>query len=234
MKWLIAIGVAVIVSAWVFTDAARYIKTFQLILAVKPYEQSGSSGSILVIGDSTGYGTGAKEAGESVAGRIGAAFPSYSITNNSVNGRRVNAAQKVVAELDTHYDLIILQIGANDILAKRSVGEVVADVIETSIKAADHAAHVLVITSGNIGASPAFAGEEAKYYTIASREYDARMRVQTADLADITFVPLFDDPANDPFVKEPRVYMAADGLHPSSAGYEQWFLKARPHLDDIL
>jgi lysophospholipase L1-like esterase len=44
----------------------------------------------------------------------------------------------------------------------------------------------------------------------------------TAEMG-VTFVDLFRDPSEDPFVKEPKRYYCADGLHPSDEGYGLWF-----------
>ena len=53
-----------------------------------PYEQKGSNTkSLLILGDSTGYGTGARCAKESIAGLMGATDPDIKITNISSNGR---------------------------------------------------------------------------------------------------------------------------------------------------
>ena len=39
----------------------------------------------------------------------------------------------------------------------------------------------------------------------------------------VTFVDLFRDPSEDPFVKDPHRYYCPDGLHPSGEGYGLWF-----------
>lgn len=58
------IGVLLLTTGW-----WRYALTGYLIARVTPYEQVGTGGgSILVIGDSTGYKTGASRSSESVAG----------------------------------------------------------------------------------------------------------------------------------------------------------------------
>ena len=117
---------AVILSIYFFgRDTVRLIKTVVLIARVEPFERRLSAApNILVLGDSTGYGTGATKAVDSIAGRIGAAFPKYSIINESKNGRNMEGLQEKVTQVSGTYELILLQIGGNDILQKRDLGVV--------------------------------------------------------------------------------------------------------------
>jgi len=226
---LLLLGSLLAVTGW-----WRYVLTGYLIAQVDPYEQAGQGeGSILFIGDSTGYGTGAQRSSESIAGRLGQAYPGYAIINNSVNGRKVAAAKQVAAELPgtTVYDLIVLQIGANDLIADRDPLEVSQDLQQLIELTLPHAKRVVVITSGNIGASPKFSGDRASQLETASRSFDSYMTAVATEYENASFVSLFDEPAEDPFVLEPTVYMSIDGLHPTGAGYEIWFQEAKPYFD---
>jgi len=230
----VAIVIAV-AATLLFTDLSRYAKTVALILRVTPYEQAGTgAGEILILGDSTGYGTGAKMAGQSVAGRLGAAYPGYRISNNSVNSRQIAGARDAAQKLTSQYNLVLLQIGANDLLAGRSVAEVVADMQQLIEAVLPHAEQVVIMTAGNIGALPRYSGETASYHTERSRAYTTAMVELTASYQEVAYVPLFDEPAEDPFVSQPERYIAWDGLHPSSAGYELWYQKALPYLRQAL
>ena len=227
--------VITVVATLLFTDLDRYAKTVALILRVTPYEQAGTgAGEILILGDSTGYGTGAKMAGQSVAGRLGAAYPGYRLSNNSVNSRQIAGAREAASNLSDTYDLLLLQIGANDLLAERPVEEVVADMQQLIEDVLPHAEQVVIMTAGNIGALPRYSGETASYHTERSRAYTAAMVELTTSYQEVAYVPLFDEPDEDPFVSEPDRYIAADGLHPSSAGYELWYQKALPYLRQAL
>lgn len=206
-------------------------KTLLLISKVQPYEQAGNGArAILVIGDSTGYGTGARTKEESFAGMLGQLYPDYLIRNDSVNGRKIAGAEKALSVVTEHYDLIIFQIAANDLLAGRQVDEVVADMERLVSKALKHANAVLVLTSGNIGAAPRFSGERAERYRSVSIAYTEAMVALVKNWEQVQFVPLYEDPSFDMFVKEPLLYMANDGLHPSSEGYKIWFEKAKPYV----
>lgn len=233
--WLGIIVASALIGAIFFTNAGQYLKTIVLILRVSPYEQTGTgAGSIYVIGDSTGYGTGVTNSSESVAGRLGGAYPSYQITNNSANGRRIAGAQAVARELTGTHNLILLQIGANDLLSKRPVEAVVADMEVLLELLQPHAEEVVILTAGNIGGAPRFSGAESDTYRDASRRYTEQMLTLTEQYPNVTFVPLYDEPADDPFVQNPSTFMAWDGLHPTGAGYEVWFQKAAPALKAAL
>jgi len=236
MIWLVA-GLVVVAGALFATGTWRYALTGYLIARVTPYEQSsGGAGSILIIGDSTGYGTGANQPSESIAGRLGADYPGYVISNNSVNGRKIAGAREVAAGLSEYvtYDLVVLQIGANDLIAGRELGAVVADMQQLIEQITPHTNQLVIITSGNIGATPAFGCAQAKQLEKSSRAYTQQMENLSQSYQNTAFVPLFDEPVDDPFVKHPDIYTSIDGLHPTSAGYGIWYQKARPYFATAL
>lgn len=231
------VGIGVIGALLLATGWWRYVLTGYLIASVTPYEQPGTgTGAILILGDSTGYGTGARRSEESIAGRLGSDYPTYAITNNSSNGRKISAAKEVAAELPNtvSYDLVVLQIGANDLIAGRGSGEVVEELQQLIELVIPHTNKIVVITSGNIGATPMFTGEQAAQLEDASRKFDQQMGTIGQTYSDTAFVSLFDEPANDVFVQSPGVYTAIDGLHPTSAGYGVWYQKAKPYFDTVL
>lgn len=235
--YVLSVLLLVVVAVITINGWWRYALTGYLIVRVTPYEQaSDGAGSILFIGDSTGYGTGARRASESVAGRLGADFPAYSITNNSVNGRKIAGAVEVVQGLgeSKRYDLIVLQIGANDLIAGRDADEVAMDMQHLIEQVIPYAENIVILTAGNIGATPAFRGEQAQQLMEASRRYDQLMTTLSQSYDAVAFVSLFDEPADDPFVKQPQVYTAIDGLHPASPGYALWYQKAKPYVDSAL
>lgn len=219
-----------------FTDVGRYAKTVLLIAKVSPYEQpGGGAGSIYVIGDSTGYGTGASASEDSVVGRLGNAYTWYRIQNDSKNGRKIAGAVDALGSISEKQDVLILQIGANDLLAGTSVDTVVAEMKHLIELSRDKADQVVVITAGNIGAAPAFVDtNSASALTEASREYDAKLIALAHQYQNVAFVSLFDEPQDDPFVTNASELMSMDGLHPSSAGYQVWYEKSLPYFETIL
>lgn len=233
MKQPSIIIVAVLSVVLLFVNL-NFFKTLYLIARVSPaYEQKGTDDkTLLILGDSTGYGTGASGRTESVAGLIGAAYPELTIINQSENGRTAKKLRRDIQKLEGKYDTILLQIGANDLLRHTPTSEVVAEIEGTAVYLRKHTDRVLVLTSGNIGAAPRFSVTKRAVYTDSFRIYDQLMQSQAMKTGSFTFVSQFKEPENDPFVLEPEKNFSMDGLHPSSAGYALWFEALKPRLSD--
>lgn len=227
-------GLVLLVGILVVTNF-RLIQTLYLITQTTPYTQSGTdAGNILIIGDSTGYGTGVKNPKDSIAGRIGSDFPKHRIENQSHNGDTIAAATNRIDEIDQSYELILLQLGANDIIQKRAIPDIVSDLAVLYEQIVVHTDQIVMMSLGDVGAVPAFTGDLAKTYSQQSAAYHTALAQFAAQRANFTYVNLYEDPATDPFVQEPAVYIAADGLHPSAAGYATWYTKLYPILTNIL
>ena len=236
MTWYWVVGASVLLIVLHFGYSQRsLLKTVFLISKVQPYEQpGGGAGTILVIGDSTGYGTGASRSSDSVMGRLGNDYTWYRIENNSKNGRTVAGATAVAEDINAHYSIIVLQIGANDLLQGRTVDDTIVDMKRLIELVLPHADQVVILTSGNIGAATRFSGDQTAYYEGVSRAFTSRMIELARDYQTVAFVPLFDEPQDDPFVAEPKRYLAIDGLHPSTEGYGIWYAKAAPYFARIM
>ncbi len=238
--WLIASIIALIALILVvFADARRLAVTGYLILQVKPYERTVPDAPvILVAGDSTGYGTGATRGSNTVAGYIGADFPNYTIENMSVNGRTIGGLAEALPERVRYnqYKLILLQIGGNDVIQKKSVTEVETQLRAVLDTATSQSEQVVMMSSGNVGAALAFVSEtgesnpEYEQVTRDMREMFMRVTVEYG----ATYVDLFEEPENDVYLKEPKRYLAGDGLHPSDLGYFNWYEKLKPTLLTVL
>lgn len=190
-------------------------------------------GVILVAGDSTAYGTGVSDPNASVAGRIAADYPGYSIQNISENGattHRLLQLLKATTLRDT-YDLIVLQIGANDILQNRDDVSIQTDLDALLRLVRERTAHAFVLTSGNVGAAPAY---------VKAGKPDPRLEAKTRRVREVfrsvahnrnaTYVDLFEEPEVDVFFLHPDIYVAIDGLHPNAQGYGVWYAKLKSSL----
>lgn len=232
---MILIGVSfAVLGILVWSFGPRIIYTAWLIVRVTPYEQTiPGAPTILVLGDSTGYGTGAMAGEYSIAGRLGRDLPDYSIQNNSANGRTIEDLQPVARDVRGQYALILLQIGGNDILDARDPFIVEQELREIVRVLNDNTEHVIMMSSGNVGAAAVFEGEEAAMMEARTRAF-RDMFVQVASTTELTYVDLFLEPENDPFIAEPERYLSLDGLHPSDAGYGFWYEQLRPVVREVL
>jgi lysophospholipase L1-like esterase len=212
----------------------QQITSLYLMLTASPYERSlEGAPKILVLGDSTGYGTGASKPEDSIAGLIARDFPGYSIENNSVNGRTIGELVEVAREVEGQYLLILLQIGGNDILQQRSVGDVERELRVLVQELNSHTDNLVMMSSGNVGGAAAFSGEEADQYTALTREF-RQMFLRVSGETELRYVDLFLEPENDVISNNPDTYLAADGLHPSSAGYALWYESLQPVIRPLL
>ncbi len=223
--------VAVYLCAEMLYALMAFPKATEVIKASAPFSRAGEGERLLVVGDSTGYGTGATHPEESVAGRLGTLYPEASIENESVNGMKTAELATLLAAQPkgmTH-SLIVLQIGGNDILFFTPLRDVERDIRVAYRAARERSERVVHLSAGNVGAAPAFGPALSALYharTLRFRE----MFMRAAREEGVTYVDLYLPPPLDPFRADPRRYHSADGLHPSSDGYGVWFEKLKDML----
>lgn len=191
---------------------------------------------LLVVGDSTAVGTGAGAPESSVAGRLASAFPALRIDNRAVNGARTaDVLQQLQREPRTHFDAILIQTGGNDILRLTDLPRLRRVTRELFDAAHAQSAHVVMMSTGDVGQAPAFPWPLDAWYSRRTRQVRA-LFMELAAANDIDYVDLFDPGADNPFRREPQKYYARDGLHPSAAGYGAWFVRlmANSSISDVL
>ncbi|MFO1413630.1 MAG: SGNH/GDSL hydrolase family protein [Burkholderiales bacterium] len=179
----------------------------------------GHAATVLVIGDSTGVGTGANRPEDSIAGLLAAQFPHAAIVNRARNGARTLDALLQVADAATaRYDLVLIHVGGNDVLRRTPLRALRPQVDALVARACRLADHVVVTTTPNVGLVPAFAPPESWWLTRRSREV-CRLFEDAARRHGAHYVDFFHTKATDPFSREPRRFFAEDGLHPSTDCY---------------
>jgi lysophospholipase L1-like esterase len=182
---------------------------------------------ILIAGDSTGFGTGASNPKYSTAGLLGTDFPTADITNISENNLKLAGLQAKLAGLPTdgsgHYDLILLQIGANDIVQLTRISDIASRLGAVLDLATAHGTKVIILHSGNIGLSPVFKFPISTYMTYRASEVRTIYMKEIASRPSVQYVDLFQDAAHDIFSADPAKYYARDFFHPSDAGYAVWY-----------
>lgn len=177
---------------------------------------------ILVVGDSTGLGTGADAAADSVPGRIGAAHPRWLIDNLAENGAKYDDAATQLEGTQKRYDLVLVIAGGNDVMRLTSASRLRQDITRTVRLAQAHAPTVVLMPMGNVGHAPFFFPPISWLMSSRSKELHAMVQ-QIASESGARYIRLLQPPENDPFALQPKKMHAADGLHPSSQGYAQWF-----------
>lgn len=199
-----------------------------------PYEaqRPGASKTLLIIGDSTGVGTGAARPQESIAGRIAEEFKDVNIINLSRNGAMVrDVYEQLQGTREQTFDIILMHAGANDTLyfsPLERIRESVQALLESARK---KGTHVIFLSNGNLGLAPAFPPPLSWIYTSRARKV-RRIFMDAAAERGVQYVDLFREKDVDPFSSDPERFYARDFLHPGSEGYRYWYreIKAQSSL----
>jgi lysophospholipase L1-like esterase len=219
-------------SAAVIAFYASRIRFSRGIVARTVAAQSSPARSrrtIVIAGDSTAFGVGALPE-HSTAGRLAAAFPHARVINVARSGARVGHVfgqlAGVVQQLARcgcrKVDLVLIHACGNDVIEFRSVDAFEADLRAAIAMARQLSDNVVLMPGQNFSVAPFFLRGLSHIVTRHAVKLHAIVERVTAELG-VTFVDLFREPSEDPFVREPQRYYCADGLHPSGEGYGLWF-----------
>lgn len=185
----------------------------------------------LFVGDSTAVGVGATDSSRSVAGLFARDYPQFFIENNAVSGRKVADILPVFQSYEDHsFDLVIIQIGGNDIVRfseKARLGNDIRSVMKESRRVGKH---IVLLTAGNVANAPLFPRSVAFLWekrTLAVREIFKNASHESG----VHYVDLFRDKSDDPFATDPKRYHASDLFHPSADGYALWYASLKEMLE---
>jgi lysophospholipase L1-like esterase len=202
--------------------AMRLNTSVELARASEPFQHAPDRARLrlLIVGDSTAVGTGASDASLSLAGLLADAYPLLAIENRARDGATFD---EIVAQLDGagQVDAVLVQAGGNDVIRLRSLAALRADVTRVADAARRRTNWVVLMPAGNVGNAPLFAPPVSWLMTARARRLHAIVR-EVATREGVTYVNLFHEARDDPFALFPELN-AADGLHPSNAGYRVWF-----------
>jgi lysophospholipase L1-like esterase len=177
---------------------------------------------ILVAGDSIGVGVGASASSTSIAGLLGAYFPTATIRNISVSGATISNIHESLQQVTEDFDLIYIHGGANDVVGRTPYPQFRSDIQKLYQLAQRKGKRVVHLASGSVGFAPFFPQPLDWYFTrrtITTYEIVSAKAVEN----NVEFVSLYQPRDHDPFVRDPKRYFAPDLFHPSDAGYALWF-----------
>jgi lysophospholipase L1-like esterase len=232
MKTIILI-ILFIAAGFVISELFRSWLLFQksraLVSNSVPFQRTNPDAQlrILILGDSTAVGTGSVNPPDSVAGRFGHDYQDAEIINLGANGKRTkDVAKEFRMENYVNFDLIVIQVGGNDILRFTPLSDLRKDLQELLRKAKQSAPHVVVLHSGNIGLAPFFPRFLGPLYTYRTKQVRS-VFMEAAEESGAMYVDLFTDRKNDPFLKDVKRFYAPDFLHASGEGYGIWYQRIR-------
>ncbi len=197
------------------------------------FEQHPSNPSkyILVAGDSIAVGIGAVDPKESIAGRLGNQFPNADITNLGKSGAKLKDLLLVLKEQNLqHYDLIMLQIGGNDIThftPYYTIKSELAEVISLSNKLSPK---TIILTAGNIGNAPVFHWPLTAIIQDRSLNVRAIFIEETSKNKTVSYIDLFKSRKDDPLLKNIKKNYSSDQFHLSGDGYGIWYSSIQKEL----
>jgi lysophospholipase L1-like esterase len=211
----------------------RIQKSAVLVAKSTPFQKHLENPSlrILVLGDSTAVGTGSDDVRESTSGRLSVLYHEAEIVNMAVNGLKIEGLLDILFAIPPteHFDIILIQIGANDIIRMTPLSTIKSGIEEVLAKTRVLGDSVLVLHAGDIGQVPFF-----PWYVGALMHYRS-LRVQSiyseaAKNAQAEYVDLLDSTVGATLRQDPERYYASDGLHLRGDGYGLWFREISKHL----
>lgn len=185
---------------------------------------------ILVMGDSTAVGTGANNPANSVAGRLGKDFPNAQIINRAENGMKTEQLLGRLDEFlqDEKYDLVIIHIGANDVLRFNHMDKIKQNMDKIINKSLTRTHSLALFTSGNIGEAeliPWFARTVMSQRSKELRNFGLSL---DSERDNVTYVDLYYKEADIPDSQ----FYAEDKLHLSDKGYGFWYRELKAALKE--
>ena len=189
--------------------------------------------SFVVLGDSTGAGRGAPyERGVAVrTAKNLATRRRVVMTNLAVSGATMAdvRAEQLAAAVRRAPDLVLVAAGSNDVTNLRSGGAVRNDLVEVidRLRAARCDVAIVVTGAADVGAVPRMAQPLRALAGLRTRQINAAV-ADAARERDVVFAPIAK--RTGPLFRDDRSLFAADGFHPSAAGYATWV----PVLDEAL
>jgi len=186
--------------------------------------KEGATKRILVIGDSTSYGTGSSKPENSLVGRLINDFPEVEIINLSENAMNIKRLYEKISELKNEsFDIIVFHIGGMDALTftrSKTISNYVEKIREETRKMGHPI--VILVSMTNIGALPA---SHFPINTVLNRrsKYVSNIFNNTCIDCDIVHVPLYAELNADPLLSGNRKLFADDNWHPNDEGYGIWY-----------
>lgn len=179
---------------------------------------------LAVVGESTAVGVGAAVHAEALPGFLAEALRDrfHRSVAWSVTGRSGATARKLLTDLlptmnGVDPDLVVVTVGINDLIRRRPLERWSTDVTEllTLVRSRFPDAEVVVSGLPPVHRFPAIPRPLRLVLGARARDMDGILR-DVAAVGGVTHAPMDESRARDPEV------FAADGLHPSPAGYRAW------------
>lgn len=179
---------------------------------------------ILVIGDSIAYGKGAKQKDCTFEGRLRKDYPDAKIENYAFNGAKTKDVLKQLDKAkEKTYDLIVMNVGMNDVFHLTKYNHLKKDLKELLEKAHEKGKKVVMSTGGDIKIAPKIFWPFKKIFGIEEKRL-IKLFKEFSKKIGITYVDLSEEKSLAKEIKKnPKKYLSEDLLHPNDEGYKLWY-----------
>lgn len=179
---------------------------------------------ILIVGDSTSFGTGASKTEHTIAGRLINDLPDFTIINISENAlRTADMRRKLSAVHDQSFDMVLIHTGGMDTVKLTPLRTLQKELQALCADAKSLGAPLVVLVSvNNTGSVPFFRFPLDRLFSWRSRQVSLTCH-EVAQTTDVLHVPLYSSYETDPLRTERGWHIAEDHIHPNDTGYEIWY-----------
>jgi len=193
----------------------------------KPFSRVAHTPIIGIFGDSTGVGAGASSPQKSLAGLIGTHYPSATIINKSIHGKRIKKTTNILAK-QGNFDLIIICCVGIDILFLQKNSQIKKDLQKLFCIASQKSKNILYITPLNVSLSTAIPRFLKKYYFNKSKQVGLIIEKESKNYPNITVVNnlLIDNHS----IPDYNTISCPDRIHPNDLGYLWIYNKIKSKL----
>lgn len=190
---------------------------------------------IIFLGSSVTYGSAAKGVSfaDYIAARNGCVITKEAVSGTTLVDSGLNSYISRLKKLDAEAaDLFVCQLSTNDASQRKPLGEVGESFEIGAFDTATVAGaveHIIAYAKQTWGCPVVF-------YTSPrynSEEYAAMVELlaEIADKWDIGVIDMWNDDTFNSITDEQRVLYMADGIHPTQAGYLEWWV---PYMEEFL
>lgn len=188
---------------------------------------------LLVFGESTAAGVGVETVEQSIAcGLVDALGERGRPFHYEIVGRTGTTAHKARLDLLPHtggpYDLVVVMLGVNDVLAMTPAGtwrQAVSGVVDTLLTRMSPGGRLIITGVPRVDTFPILPQPLRSILGLHARGLDAELVTIARRHPRVTHLPV-------PPVPHPR-FVSTDGFHPSALGYSRWVAELLEHLDTL-
>jgi lysophospholipase L1-like esterase len=228
---IIVLGIVTLIVLVVILEAVRISlllhKSRLLTRSIRPFQQLNPNATmrILLIGDSTAYGTGTVDPRNSISGRLAKELPKAHIENRSVTGAGLGYVAKRLREItpERPYDLVIIMAGGINVTYSTPIWRLKQLTRSAIERARRIGTRVIFVAPNNAALAPIFRFPLSSFYRLRAVRTNTAF-IDECNKQNVPCVSLFHED-NDPV--SALGLRAADLTHPNDDGYGLWYEQIR-------